>query len=200
MRASLKSNQYSAQQRRGFTIVELLIVVVVIAILAAITIVSYRGIQSHATNVSRISAASQTVKLVKAYVALYGSYPLAGADGRYCSTVDNACSDYSGTQLVNSNTTLLAELSKIGSPPASIPRQSGAYFGLYWDYYISNNPSDRVVDGDPNRDLLLMYTLEGDSQSCGNSVVVQSGASSYTTSTTGYTSTASGRTKCWIGV
>ena len=31
--------------RRGFTIVELLIVVVVIAILAAITIVSYSGIQ-----------------------------------------------------------------------------------------------------------------------------------------------------------
>jgi prepilin-type N-terminal cleavage/methylation domain-containing protein len=33
---------------RGFTIVELLIVIVVIAILAAITIVAYNGIQSRA--------------------------------------------------------------------------------------------------------------------------------------------------------
>jgi len=36
--------------RRGFTIVELLIVVVVIAILAAITIVSYNGITNKAND------------------------------------------------------------------------------------------------------------------------------------------------------
>ena len=39
----LKLNKYSTQT--GFTIVELLIVIVVIAILAAITIVTYNGIQ-----------------------------------------------------------------------------------------------------------------------------------------------------------
>ena len=37
-----------ASTRSGFTIVELLIVIVVIAILAAITIVAYTGIQSRA--------------------------------------------------------------------------------------------------------------------------------------------------------
>jgi len=36
------------QKQSGFTIVELLIVVVVIAILAAITIVAYNGIQNRA--------------------------------------------------------------------------------------------------------------------------------------------------------
>ena len=36
------------KKRRGFTIVELLIVVVVIAILAAITIVAYNGITANA--------------------------------------------------------------------------------------------------------------------------------------------------------
>jgi prepilin-type N-terminal cleavage/methylation domain-containing protein len=35
----------SKQKQRGFTIVELLIVIVVIGILAAITIVAYNGIQ-----------------------------------------------------------------------------------------------------------------------------------------------------------
>lgn len=46
-----------AQKQKGFTIVELLIVIVVIAILAAITIVAYNGI----TNRSKVSAAMTTL-------------------------------------------------------------------------------------------------------------------------------------------
>lgn len=40
----------AGEQQKGFTIVELLIVVVVIAILAAITIVAYNGIQNRASD------------------------------------------------------------------------------------------------------------------------------------------------------
>jgi prepilin-type N-terminal cleavage/methylation domain-containing protein len=56
----------SSKQQKGFTIVELLIVVVVIAILAAITIVSYNGIQNRAKN-------QQTVSTVRAYYTTLGS-------------------------------------------------------------------------------------------------------------------------------
>ena len=39
---------YSRHEQTGFTIVELLIVIVVISILAAITIVAYNGVQERA--------------------------------------------------------------------------------------------------------------------------------------------------------
>jgi prepilin-type N-terminal cleavage/methylation domain-containing protein len=49
---------------RGFTIVELLIVIVVIGILAAITIVAYNGIQNRARASSASSALSQAAKKI----------------------------------------------------------------------------------------------------------------------------------------
>ncbi|MDB5165339.1 MAG: Fimbrial protein, partial [Candidatus Saccharibacteria bacterium] len=48
-------------KQRGFTIVELLIVIVVIGILAAITIVAYNGIQNRARVSSVNSALTQVV-------------------------------------------------------------------------------------------------------------------------------------------
>ena len=54
----------------GFTIVELLIVVVVIAILAAITIVAYNGITNRAKNSAASSAAEQVAKKLLTYAAV----------------------------------------------------------------------------------------------------------------------------------
>ena len=60
----------------GFTIVELLIVIVVIAILAAITIVAYTGIRERSQDSAQASALSQSVKKVQAYAAENAdSYP-----------------------------------------------------------------------------------------------------------------------------
>ena len=53
--------------RSGFTIVELLIVIVVIGILAAITIVAYNGIQNRAKTASAQQAVAQGVKKVQTY-------------------------------------------------------------------------------------------------------------------------------------
>ena len=72
-------NRVWAKNKKGFTIVELLIVIVVIAILAAISIVAYNGIQERAENTKTTSAVSAYVKAFKQYKILHGDYPAAGA-------------------------------------------------------------------------------------------------------------------------
>jgi len=59
----------------GFTIVELLIVIVVIGILAAITIVAYNGIQGRARDTIRINDIKSLQSVVELYYATNGSYP-----------------------------------------------------------------------------------------------------------------------------
>lgn len=65
------------QKNRGFTIVELLIVIVVIGILATITIVAYNGIQVRARDADRASDISTIKKKLEIYYASNGSYPSA---------------------------------------------------------------------------------------------------------------------------
>tara|TARA_B100000686_G_C16613061_1_gene874893 strand:- start:631 stop:1143 length:513 start_codon:yes stop_codon:yes gene_type:complete len=95
--------------RAGFTIVELLIVIVVIAILAAITIVAYTGIQERAEAAavqSDLSNAAKKLKLAKinatediypstpdqsvGITASRGSYQTNRNNFYYCATTDGA--------------------------------------------------------------------------------------------------------------
>lgn len=64
-----------ARNSKGFTIVELLIVIVVIAILATITIVAYNGIQNRAHTTAQKTAAENLAKKVEAYNAINSAYP-----------------------------------------------------------------------------------------------------------------------------
>ena len=63
------------KRNRGFTIVELLIVIVVIGILAAIVIVAYRGMQERAATSSAESTVAQVGKKIKMHSVTNGSYP-----------------------------------------------------------------------------------------------------------------------------
>jgi len=81
----------SYKRQTGFTIVELLIVIVVIGILAAITIIAYNGVQSRAENSKTVAAVAAWAKALHAYNAELGSWPTSnsclGASGTYDSSV-----------------------------------------------------------------------------------------------------------------
>jgi len=67
------------KRNSGFTIVELLIVIVVIGILAAITIVAYSGITARANGTKAQSNAESAQKVAETYNADTGAYPFTAA-------------------------------------------------------------------------------------------------------------------------
>jgi len=114
--------------RRGFTIVELLIVIVVIAVLAAISVIAYNGIQQRAKNTSRFNELVAWQKQFELYRALTGSYP-PQPDGEYCLGTGfptgggglARCHLYQGTSASSpsesASAALMTELSKVGQIP-----------------------------------------------------------------------------------
>lgn len=66
-----------AKHNQGFTIVELLIVIVVIAILAAITVIAFTGMQTRAEEAKLQADLQGAVKLVQAEKALTGNLPVS---------------------------------------------------------------------------------------------------------------------------
>ncbi len=81
----------SNTRKRGFTIVELLIVVVIIAVLASISVIVYSGVKRQAVHASVQSEASQLETQLGLYNAENGDYPTEeefnnseeGCDGDY---------------------------------------------------------------------------------------------------------------------
>ncbi len=66
---------FGRAKTRGFTIVELLIVIVIIGILAALIIVTYSGIQQRANNAQTILALEDTIKAAQNYAQYNRKYP-----------------------------------------------------------------------------------------------------------------------------
>lgn len=119
-------SQSSAGKMRGFTIVELLIVIVVIGILAAITIVAYNGIQNRAAAVSLQTDLSSASKTLKLYQADYGYYPTSidattycptPVDTKYClkASTGNIFDNYSANNAVSPQTFTIDAISANGT-------------------------------------------------------------------------------------
>lgn len=155
--------------RRGFTIVELLIVIVIIAILSAITIVAFNGIQQRAGIAAAQADANAISKKVELYKADYDKYPTSITD---CPTpaAANICFTSSG-----SATYVYTKASSYAA--TNSPAWGVAVLGSTQGYvssggvYAGNNEFINTIDVAPIFDKygLRKYRLEFDIKSADTS-------------------------------
>lgn len=187
---------FSSQRTQGFTIVELLIVVVVIAILASITIIGYQGIQQRTRNTVRVQAASAIQKNFLLYESEYGKGPIyqmlvagnsdgqclgtdyqdvdptAGVSCRYVVFDGGATSSTPVNQALYDALRTQAKYSMNYTP--TVQRNfagvtsvtSSAPFVAFYEY--SKSGKRFTIDNGPLRDYysVLSYRLEGIDQNC----------------------------------
>lgn len=164
--------QQHPTKHRGFTLVELLIVIVIIGILASITSVAYNGITEQARNTATVSLARQYYTILKiANVQGSVTFP-AGTIGRFCLSdetpvVDGTheCGEVNGTKPATYSQTLIDQLKQVSSTlPAASPDTMYSptiYYGPtveFADTWLDQN-------GNPVTSI-LHYWLEGNAKNC----------------------------------
>jgi len=143
-------------KQKGFTIVELLIVIVVIAILAAISVVAYNGIQARGKNSAAQTSATTVAKKAELYNTEIGYYPLGmsaltGATSTESYNVTGIV--YIGTQTNSTPTNAVVFYAcGSGSPASAVDITSSNVTGgriYYRDYQnsVNLNATYGVVSG-----------------------------------------------------
>ncbi len=154
------------RKSQGFTIVELLIVIVIIAILAAITIVAYNGIQARAKTSAAQSAANSAIKKAEAYNAddtTTSGYPASGSTmtSAASSTVYRLDGASFGTPASTANSNVL-RYSACGhngtaTAPTTVAGMTGGITGSRIEYYnyqtsaiVTVTTGQATTGGNPN--------------------------------------------------
>lgn len=142
---------------RGFTIVELLIVIVVIAILAAISIVAYSGVQNRAKTTAGNELASQVAKKIGALNAVKGTYFSATAAGVTGAQINTAASTApAAPEATLDNESSVSGATSITAGPSAADNGEVVYVWgcdtgatvLYWDYTTNAVTTDPITVGD----------------------------------------------------
>jgi prepilin-type N-terminal cleavage/methylation domain-containing protein len=131
----MNTKRYTSLPSSGFTIVELLIVIVVIGILAAITIVAYNGVQDRANDTRRQSDISNVQTIVEKYAAENGTYPSTG--GLSVVRSDDNC--FAGSSQADWIPSVAEKL------PQSVPNPGKGRSGLGGCYLYSSDGTSYVI-------------------------------------------------------
>lgn len=135
----------SRYKHNGFTIVELLIVIVVIGILAAITIVAYNGVQQRARDSRRVSDMKQVQKDLELFYTSQGRYPITPGGATWddhwgfmqqCLTV--------GTNCGFTTTNFQPFISSVPNDPLDNPSTSSDSDPTYYTGY-ENRTADNYI-------------------------------------------------------
>lgn len=158
MWASKNKQSTSTRTATGFTIVELLIVIVVIAILAAITIVAYNGIQQRSKDSQRKSDIAAITKALELYYIDNGRYP-AGSGANPSGTINSSWSTTADASWQNLATALAPYATKLPTDPISTPNIAvTGGTGYNYAYYANNSTFCGAGAG---KMYILVYRLEG---------------------------------------
>lgn len=181
-------NKLPGSRHSGFTIVELLIVIVVIGILASIVVTSYRSIQERSSNARTIAMVSTYITALDSYAVLNRQYPAMDPNaGGVCLGVgytDRVGGDGIGDcgetawylnedPIFNNNLKqFVSTLPVINDRSVDMPYQPTEYIGAAFHYFPPDPseplPEDRdgfVVDG-VSSPYYIMFVLEGGNQDC----------------------------------
>ncbi len=141
-----------SHKQYGFTIVELLIVIVVVGVLDAITVIAFNGIRTKAANAQTHSIVSTHAKTLRLYLTQTGSYP-PGLTLRAC--FDGTASCWAGAVQADSDI-LMAALKQVSSnyptqpAPANMTlsygtepdsTKGGNFTGWYIAYFLQTDVS-----------------------------------------------------------
>lgn len=206
----------TAPKNRGFTIVELLIVIVVIGILAAIVIVAYNGIQLRARNANTASVINAYKKALGQYAIEHQAYPSAssvclGEDypdtGVYTTANNRNCfrSSSSGYMI---NASFNNNIRPYMNNASKLPTPNNTVFGSGSSPWSARGAvfaiTGSILDGTANP-WMIIYTVEGQTQCPVGPIVDTSGWPnvSSTPPATGYTALLGGGTpgvECWVAL
>ncbi|MDB5168640.1 MAG: Type secretion system protein [Candidatus Saccharibacteria bacterium] len=176
-----KKASSTENNRRGFTIVELLIVIVVIGILAAITIVAYNGVQQRARDSKRTQDIAVIVKSLELYYIDNGKYPTSSGS----TTINAGWSTTADASWANLASQLKTYANSLPSDPVSTPNVSFLTGGYNYSYFSDPNGGGNYCGTTNNQMFILTYKVEGSSQSdtltgdCSTKPIYYSGVSNY---------------------
>jgi type IV pilus assembly protein PilE len=143
--------------RRGFTLVELLVVVGVIALLATIALVSYAAVQRDASDSTRDGNATLIAEALEKYYEKNGEYP--SVRGLVNNFVDNTGAAVAAKLGVTEVTLVMPGMSGTNSLSSTAASGTNNYIA-YTAYRVSDNTSCQSVATSGCDEFLLQYVEE----------------------------------------
>lgn len=178
------TNGQISVNKNGFTIVELLIVIVVIAVLASISIVAYNGMQTRTRDAQRSQDVKNVIKALELYYADKGTYPNYYTYTPGSTVINDGWSttaDGSWNNLVQALKPYATNLPTTTGATSGTPAISG---GTNYDYFGFSDGT--YCSSSRGQGYLLVYRLESGSKNetigtCGGTPVgyYGSGSSNY---------------------